>query len=34
MTSTTTAFATPQQRTIWRTEIIETVTLAWPIALT
>jgi MATE family multidrug resistance protein len=34
MTSTTTTFTAPQQRTIWRTEIIETVTLAWPIALT
>jgi MATE family multidrug resistance protein len=34
MTSTTTACAAPRQRTVWQAEIIETVKLAWPIALT
>ena len=33
-TSLTTAFAAPNTRAVWRNEIIETVRLAWPIALT
>lgn len=31
---TITAFATPDDRAIWRAEIVETAKLAWPIALT
>src|SRR5687767_12423441 len=34
MTSTITAFMAAKERTVWRAEIIETVKLAWPIALT